>query len=95
LLLLKCFRINASFSIKDKETERCAKDANGSAILQLHEDISHAHLGFCELRPTMALGVAEHQVKLGIRQAIQTVIVVEQEPSAREPCHMPFFPRSL
>jgi hypothetical protein len=92
---LKCCRINTPFSIKNEEAERYAKDANGSAILHFHKDISHAHPGSRELGPRVVFGVTDHQVKLGVRQAIQTVILVEQEPPARDPCHMPTLSRSL
>jgi len=71
-------RVKASFVVKGEKTERGPNDANRLAVQKLHDDVGHARPGPGETRQAVACRIPEHLLEPGVRQAIQTVVLVER-----------------
>ncbi len=81
-MAFECARIKVSFVIKGKKAERRPNYANRLAVQKLDNDVDHAHPSPGKTEQAVACRIPEHLLELCVRQAIQTVVLVEQKSAA-------------
>jgi hypothetical protein len=77
----ECARVKASFIVEGEHIERSPNDANRLAAKKLNDNLGHAHPMPGEDWKVVACPIPQHLLELGVRQAIQPVILVEQKPA--------------
>ena len=80
--------IKVSFVIKGEKTKRIPNDANRLAVQQCYGNVSHTQSSPGKTGYAATRRIPEHLVELCTRQAIQTVILVEQEHVACKSHHV-------
>ncbi|MBI5861042.1 MAG: hypothetical protein HZB64_02505 [Rhodocyclales bacterium] len=82
LMVVECASVKVSIVIKGKKTKRVPNDANRLAVQQFYGDVCHTHSSPGETGYAATRRIPEHLVELCTRQAIQTVVLVEQKHAA-------------
>jgi hypothetical protein len=72
-------RVEASFAVKSEKTECAPNDPNRLAVQKLNDNACHTHPIPGETGQGMACWIPEHLIKPAAWQAIQVVVLVEQE----------------
>jgi len=79
LMAVKWARVEASFVVKGEKTECAPNDPNRLAVQKLDDNACHTHPTPGETGQGMASWIPEHLIKPAAWQAIQVVVLVEQE----------------
>lgn len=88
LLAIERALVKVSLVVKGDKAEGDPDHPNRLAVQELHDDVGHAHSGSSKSGPPMACRIPQHLVELGVRQAIQAIVLVEQKPTTRHPHHV-------
>ena len=81
LMLFKGGRIQESFTIEPQNAERGPYNPDRLTIHQLDRDVGHAHTLPGKPREAVAFRVSEHSFEGRVREAVQNVVSIEQEPT--------------
>lgn len=76
--------VKVSLGIKGDKTEGDPDDADRLAVHKFYADVGHPHPRSGEAGQAVALRIQEHLPELLVRQAIQSVGLVEQKHPKRE-----------
>jgi hypothetical protein len=79
LMTIKCAGVKVAIVVEGQNIERDPNNLNGLAIYQFNADIGHAHTRSGETRQAVTGWIPQHLVELGIRHAIQNVVLIEQK----------------
>jgi hypothetical protein len=80
--------IKVSFAVKGEKTESDPNDTKWPTVEKLYSDVGHAHPSPGEAEQAEACRISKHLRELCVRQAIQTVVLVEQKHSERQSHHV-------
>ena len=74
--------VQASFIVEGENPKGGPNDANRVTVQKLNDNVGHAYASSREAGNALAWRIPEHPLELSKRQAIQTVVVVEQKYTA-------------
>lgn len=81
LMLFKGAWIQESFAIERQNAERGPYNPDRLTIHQLDRDVGHAYALPGKPRDAVAFRVSEHSIEGRVREAIHSVVPIEQEPT--------------
>lgn len=76
--------VKVSFAVKGEETESDPNDADWLSVLKLYADVDHAHPSPGKAGQAATCRIPEHLPEFGARQAIQSIVLVEQKHAERQ-----------
>jgi len=80
-------RIQESSTIEREDAERGPNNPDRLTIQELDRDVGHAHALPGKTRESVASGVLEHALECRVRETIESVFPIEQEPTECEAHH--------
>ena len=79
LMAIKCAGVKVAIVVEGQNIERDPDNLNCLAVYQFNADIGHAHTHSGETRQAVTGRIPQQLVELGIRQAKQNVVLIEQK----------------